>query len=142
MRCPFCNYNDSRVVDSRSVDDGASIRRRRECPDCGRELFESKKLLNGLIKAFEKRPISYEKIKEMADHIERELRMRGESEVRSEVIGELVMNHLEKTDQIAYVRFASVYRQFADVNNFMQELQRIINNNENKERSDAEHENS
>ena len=71
-----------------------------------------------------------------------ELRMRGESEVRSEVIGELVMNHLEKTDQIAYVRFASVYRQFADVNNFMQELQRIINNNENKERSDAEHENS
>ena len=68
--------------------------------------------------------------------------MRGESEVRSEVIGELVMNHLEKTDQIAYVRFASVYRQFADVNTFMQELQRIINNNENKERSDAEHENS
>ena len=68
--------------------------------------------------------------------------MRGESEVRSEVIGELVMNHLEKTDQIAYVRFASVYRQFADVNNFMQELQRIINNNEKKERSDAEHENS
>ena len=78
----------------------------------------------------------------MADHFERELRMRGESEVRSEVIGELVMNYLEKTDQIAYVRFASVYRQFADVNNFMQELQRIINNNENKERSDAEHENS
>ena len=174
MRCPFCNYHDSRVVDSRSVDDGASIRRRRECPDCGRrfttyekyeetplvvnkkdeetplvvnkkdgrrELFDSKKLLNGLIKAFEKRPISYEKIKEMADHIERELRMRGESEVRSEVIGELVMKHLEKTDQIAYVRFASVYRQFADVNNFMQELQRIINNNENKERSDANHEN-
>ena len=67
--------------------------------------------------------------------------MRGESEVRSEVIGELVMKHLEKTDQIAYVRFASVYRQFADVNNFMQELQRIINNNENKERSDANHEN-
>ncbi len=95
-----------------------------------------------MIKAIEKRPISNEKIKEMADHIERELRMRGESEVRSEVIGELVMNHLEKTDQIAYVRFASVYRQFADVNNFMQELQRIINNNENKERSDAEHENS
>ena len=67
--------------------------------------------------------------------------MRGESEVRSEVIGELVMKHLEKTDQIAYVRFASVYRQFADVNNFMQELQRIINNNENKERSDTNHEN-
>lgn len=82
------------------------------------------------------------KLRKWQTILERELRMRGESEVRSEVIGELVMNHLEKTDQIAYVRFASVYRQFADVNNFMQELQRIINNNENKERSDGEHENS
>lgn len=154
MRCPFCSYHDSRVVDSRAVDDGASIRRRRECPDCGRrfttyekyeeapllvskkdgrrELFDAKKLLTGLIKAFEKRPVSYEQIQEIAEHIERELRMRGEAEVRSETIGELVMKMLEETDQIAYVRFASVYRQFADVNNFMQELQRIINNNEKK----------
>ena len=148
MKCPFCSYRDSRVVDSRAVDDGVSIRRRRECPDCGRrfttyekyeetplmvskkdgrrELFDAKKLLSGLIKAFEKQ------------HIERELRMRGEAEIRSEVIGEAVMNHLEKTDQIAYVRFASVYRQFADVNNFMQELQRIMKNNESIDRSDKE----
>ena len=81
---------------------------------------------------------SYEKIQEIAEHIERELRMRGEAEIRSEVIGEAVMNHLEKTDQIAYVRFASVYRQFADVNNFMQELQRIMKNNESVDRSDKE----
>ena len=79
-----------------------------------------------------------EKIQEIAEHIERELRMRGEAEIRSEVIGEAVMNHLEKTDQIAYVRFASVYRQFADVNNFMQELQRIMKNNESIDRSDKE----
>lgn len=149
MKCPFCSYRDSRVVDSRSVEEGNSIRRRRECPQCGkrfttyekyeeaplvvskkdgrRELFDNKKLLSGLLKAFEKRPVSYEKVQEIADSIEREIRMRGESEVDSTVIGEVVMKYLEKTDQIAYVRFASVYRQFADVNNFMQELQRIMN---------------
>ena len=151
MKCPFCSYRDSRVVDSRSVEDGSSIRRRRECPECGRrfttyekyeetplvvskkdgrrELFDNKKLLGGLLKAFEKRPIAYEKVQEIAEKIERELRMRGESEVDSAVIGEIVMKYLERTDQIAYVRFASVYRQFADVNNFMQELQRIMNKN-------------
>lgn len=151
MKCPFCSYRDSRVVDSRSVEEGNSIRRRRECPQCGkrfttyekyeeaplvvskkdgrRELFDSKKLLSGLLKAFEKRPVAYEKVQEIADSIEREIRMRGESEVDSTVIGEVVMKYLEKTDQIAYVRFASVYRQFADVNNFMQELQRIMSKN-------------
>ena len=151
MKCPFCYHRDSSVVDSRSVDDGSSIRRRRECPECGRrfttyekyeetplvvskkdgrrELFDSKKLLGGLLKAFEKRPIAYEKVQEIAEKIERELRMRGESEVNSTVIGEIVMKYLEQTDQIAYVRFASVYRQFADVNNFMQELQRIMSKN-------------
>ena len=148
MKCPFCSYGDSRVVDSRSIDGGTSIRRRRECPVCGRrfttyekyeetpllvtkkdgrrELFDSQKLLNGLIKAFEKRPVSYEKIQEMANVIERELRTLGEAEITSEVIGETVMKHLEKVDQIAYVRFASVYRQFADVNNFMQEIQKMM----------------
>ena len=148
MKCPFCSYRDSRVIDSRAVEDGTSIRRRRECPDCGRrfttyekyeetplvvskkdgrrELFESKKLLGGLLKAFEKRPVPYEKVQEIADSVERELRMNGESEVESTRIGELVMQHLEETDQIAYVRFASVYRQFADVKNFMQELERIM----------------
>ena len=148
MKCPFCSYRDSRVIDSRAVEDGTSIRRRRECPDCGRrfttyekyeetplvvskkdgrrELFDAKKLLGGLLKAFEKRPVPYEKVQEIADGVERELRMNGESEVESTSIGELVMRHLEETDQIAYVRFASVYRQFADVKNFMQELERIM----------------
>ena len=148
MKCPFCSYRDSRVIDSRAVEDGTSIRRRRECPDCGRrfttyekyeetplvvskkdgrrELFDSKKLLGGLLKAFEKRPVPYERVQEIADSVERELRMSGDSEVESARIGELVMRHLEETDQIAYVRFASVYRQFADVKNFMQELERIM----------------
>ena len=148
MKCPFCSYRDSRVIDSRAVEDGTSIRRRRECPDCGRrfttyekyeetplvvskkdgrrELFDAKKRLGGLLKAFEKRPVPYERVQEIADSVERELRMNGESEVESTRIGELVMQHLEETDQIAYVRFASVYRQFADVKNFMQELERIM----------------
>ena len=88
------------------------------------------KLLNGLLKAFEKRPVSMETIQNIAHEIERELRLKGESEVSSREIGELVMQHLEKTDQIAYVRFASVYRQFADVQNFMQELQRLVRDND------------
>ncbi len=151
MKCPFCSYRDSRVIDSRSVEEGNSIRRRRECPACGRrfttyekyeetplvvskkdgrrELFDAKKLLGGLLKAFEKRPIAYEKVQEIAEKIERDLRMSGENEVDSTVIGEIVMKYLEQTDQIAYVRFASVYRQFADIDNFMQELQRIMNKN-------------
>ena len=145
MKCPFCSYADSRVIDSRSVDNGTSIRRRRECPECGRrfttyekyeetpllvikkdgrrELFDSQKLTNGLLKAFEKRPFSYEQIQSIASGIERDLRALGESEVKSTLIGETVMKALEKIDQIAYVRFASVYRQFADVNSFMQEIQ-------------------
>lgn len=148
MKCPFCDYGDSRVVDSRAIDNGTSIRRRRECPDCGRrfttyekyeetpllvtkkdgsrQLFDSQKLLGGLLKAFEKRPVSFEKIQEVAADIEREIRAKGEAEISSTEIGETVMEHLEKVDQIAYVRFASVYRQFADVNNFMQEIQKMI----------------
>lgn len=155
MKCPFCSYRDSRVVDSRAVEDGSSIRRRRECPQCGkrfttyekyeetplvvskkdgrRELFDAKKLLSGLLKAFEKRPVPYEKIQAIAESIERELRMNSDSEVPSAQIGELVMQHLEQTDQIAYVRFASVYRQFADVKNFMQELERIMSKNKQQE---------
>ena len=150
MRCPFCSFEDSRVIDSRSVENGASIRRRRECPQCNRrfttyekfeesplvvnkkdgrrELVDVNKLFNGLLKAFEKRPVSLETIRDMAHDIERELRLKGEPEVTSREIGEIVMEKLEKTDQIAYVRFASVYRQFADVQNFMQELQRIMAN--------------
>lgn len=156
MKCPFCSYRDSRVVDSRAVEDGSSIRRRRECPQCGkrfttyekyeetplvvskkdgrRELFDAKKLLSGLLKAFEKRPVPYEKIQSIVESIERELRMNSDSEVPSAQIGELVMQHLELTDQIAYVRFASVYRQFADVKNFMQELERIMGKNKAEEK--------
>lgn len=100
--------------------------------DGRRELFDEQKLLNGLIKAFEKRPVSYEKIQEMAKNIENELRTRGETEITTEVIGETVMSHLENTDKIAYVRFASVYRQFADVNNFMQEIQKMMNKEKSK----------
>lgn len=154
MKCPFCSYADSRVIDSRSVDNGTSIRRRRECPECGRrfttyekyeetpllvikkdgrrELFDSQKLTNGLQKAFEKRPFSYEQIQSIASGIERDLRALGESEVKSTLIGETVMKALEKIDQIAYVRFASVYRQFADVNSFMQEIQGMLSKMDDK----------
>lgn len=154
MKCPFCSYADSRVIDSRSVDNGTSIRRRRECPECGRrfttyekyeetpllvikkdgrrELFDSQKLTNGLLKAFEKRPFSYEQIQSIASGIERDLRALGESEVKSTLIGETVMKALEKIDQIAYVRFASVYRQFADVNSFMLEIQGMLSKMDDK----------
>lgn len=154
MKCPFCSYADSRVIDSRSVDNRTSIRRRRECPECGRrfttyekyeetpllvikkdgrrELFDSQKLTNGLLKAFEKRPFSYEQIQSIASGIERDLRALGESEVKSTLIGETVMKALEKIDQIAYVRFASVYRQFADVNSFMQEIQGMLSKMDDK----------
>ena len=154
MKCPFCSYADSRVIDSRSVDNGTSIRRRRECPECGRrfttyekyeetpllvikkdgrrELFDSQKLTNGLLKAFEKRPFSYEQIQSIASGIERDLRALGESEVKSTLIGETGMKALEKIDQIAYVRFASVYRQFADVNSFMQEIQGMLSKMDDK----------
>lgn len=153
MKCPFCSYADSRVIDSRSVDNGTSIRRRRECLNVGavsrltkirgnaapghqkdgrRELFDSQKLTNGLLKAFEKRPFSYEQIQSIASGIERDLRALGESEVKSTLIGETVMKALEKIDQIAYVRFASVYRQFADVNSFMQEIQGMLSKMDDK----------
>ena len=148
MKCPFCGCEDSRVIDSRSVEEGASIRRRRECPRCGRrfttyekyeqipllvikrdgrrEMFDSKKILAGLLRAFEKRPFTYEQIQSLTAQIENEIRASGENEVKSTKIGDVVMAHLEKIDQIAYVRFASVYRQFADVNSFMQEIQNML----------------
>jgi len=151
MKCPFCSYGDSRVVDSRSIDNGTSIRRRRECPSCGRrfttyekyeetpllvikkdgrrELFDTQKLTSGLLKAFEKRPFSYEKIQEIASDIERQLRAKGDTEISSSIIGETVMKTLQGIDQIAYVRFASVYRQFTDINSFMQEIQSMLKKN-------------
>ena len=154
MKCPFCGCEDSRVIDSRSVEEGASIRRRRECPRCGRrfttyekyeqipllvikrdgrrEMFDSKKILAGLLRAFEKRPFTYEQIQSLTNQIENEIRASGENEVKSTKIGEVVMAHLEKIDQIAYVRFASVYRQFADVNSFMLEIQNMLDKGKEK----------
>ena len=144
MRCPFCRLSDSRVLDSRPTVEGDSIRRRRECGGCGkrfttyekvdglllvvvkkdgrRETFDRQKLLLGLIKACQKRPVSTEKLEAVVDSIERDLRNLMEPEVKSEYIGELVMSQLRELDEVAYVRFASVYREFRDAGSFMQEL--------------------
>ena len=147
MRCPFCQFLDTRVSDTRVVNDGRCIKRRRECPNClkrfttfekteeiplvvvkkdGRhEQFNSQKILNGLIKSFEKRTISMDEILVIVGDIEQSIRQKYEREVSSDVIGEIVMQQLINIDQVAYVRFASVYREFADVNNFMQEIQKL-----------------
>lgn len=147
MRCPFCLHLDSKVLDSRQTEEGVSIRRRRECMACQRrfttyerldempflvikkdgrrEAFSRNKILNGIIRACEKRPISVETIEATVDEIEREVRSGLEREVSSEYIGELVMDKLKKLDDVAYVRFASVYRQFKDVDRFIEEVQQL-----------------
>ena len=144
MKCPFCSFEDSKVVDSRPTDEGTSIRRRRECLHCGkrfttyetvermplmlikrdgtRQAYDRQKLLNGLVKACEKRPVSLMQLEQIVDYVEQKLFSSLESEVSSKVIGELVMEQLRKVDEVAYVRFASVYRQFKDINTFMEEL--------------------
>ena len=154
MRCPFCQFLDTRVSDTRVVNDGRCIKRRRECPNClkrfttfekteeiplvvvkkdgRREQFNSQKILNGLIKSFEKRTISMDEILVIVGDIEQSIRQKYEREVSSDVIGEIVMQQLINIDQVAYVRFASVYRQFADVNNFMQEIQKMMNKEKTK----------
>jgi transcriptional repressor NrdR len=154
MRCPSCNYNGTRVLDSRPIDEGRSIRRRRECELCQhrfttfervednpilvvkkegiREEFSKEKILRGLIKACEKRPVSLSQLEEITTSIEKEIKNSGTSEVPSEVIGELVMEHLSKIDEVAYVRFASVYRQFKDINVFIDELKELINRGKNE----------
>lgn len=148
MRCPFCGFGESRVIDSRSAEEGSSIRRRRECLQCmrrfttyevveesplmvikkdgRRELFDRGKLLNGLLRACEKRPVPLNVAESLVDKVEKEIRNSMEREVSSRHIGETVMRHLKDVDQVAYVRFASVYRQFADINNFMQELEVLM----------------
>ena len=147
MRCPSCGYQESKVVDSRSADDGASIRRRRECLQCGkrfttyerveelplivvkadnrRELFDASKILNGLIKACDKRSVPVSVLETIVNDIERELSNGLEREVSSKQIGELVMKHLRGVDQVAYVRFASVYRNFEDVSTFIDEIREL-----------------
>lgn len=149
MRCPSCQFNGTRVIDSRPVDDNKEIRRRRECESCGfrfttfekveetplivvkkdgsREEFSREKVLRGLIRACEKRPVSLDNLEQIVYAIENELRRMGVGEVRSEEVGEMVMDHLAKIDEVAYVRFASVYRQFKDINVFMTELKELLN---------------
>ena len=148
MRCPYCKELDSRVIDSRAADDGNSIRRRRECTSCGRRfttyevvekmplmvikndgrrvVFDKDKLLNGLIRSCDKRNIPAERIVSLADEIERELRNTMEREVTTKAIGELVMEKLKNFDEVAYIRFASVYRKFADISMFKEELEELL----------------
>ncbi|MBY0099040.1 transcriptional regulator NrdR [Mesobacillus maritimus] len=148
MKCPACHNNNSRVLDSRPVDEGKSIRRRRECEACSyrfttfekveesplivvkkegtREEFNRDKLLRGLIKACEKRPVALKQLEDLVSEVEKELRSNGVSEVKSELVGEMVMDRLAKVDEVAYVRFASVYRQFKDINVFIDELKELI----------------
>ncbi|HBF39258.1 MAG TPA: transcriptional regulator NrdR [Firmicutes bacterium] len=147
MNCPFCGHFDSKVIDSRSSDEANAIRRRRECLACqrrfttyerieevplvlikkdgSREPFNRQKIMSGLLKACEKRPVPYAKLEELVDNVERELRNRMEQEVKSSDIGELVMEGLKIIDEVAYVRFASVYRQFKDRNDWMRELRNL-----------------
>lgn len=151
MKCPFCCFEESKVIDSRPTDEGQRIRRRRECLGCGkrfttyeiieslpvivikkdgsREAFDRNKLMNGLLRACEKRPVSIDTLDKMIDEIEATLQNSLEREVSSEEIGRLVMEKLKKIDEVAYVRFASVYRQFKDINTFMRELNKLLANN-------------
>ena len=148
MKCPFCANLESKVVDSRPADEGASIRRRRECLSCGkrfttyetveslplvvvkkdgsRQSFDKDKVLRGMIRACEKRPVPMETLVKIADTVEQELQNSLERETSTEKIGELVMERLKPLDEVAYVRFASVYRQFKDINSFMRELNKIL----------------
>ena len=155
MRCPYCKQLDSRVIVSRGADDGNSIRRRRECTACGRRfttyevvekmplmvikndgrrvVFDKDKLLNGLIRSCDKRNIPAERIVSLADEIERELRNTMEREVTTKAIGELVMEKLKNFDEVAYIRFASVYRKFADISMFKEELEELLREKTGKE---------
>ncbi|KMY55020.1 MULTISPECIES: transcriptional regulator NrdR [Bacillaceae] len=148
MKCPACQHNGTRVIDSRPVDEARSIRRRRECESCAyrfttfekvedlplivvkkegtREEFNRDKLLRGLIKACEKRPVSLEQLEKLTMDVEKEIRNCGFSEIQSEKVGEMVMDRLADIDEVAYVRFASVYRQFKDINVFLDELKELI----------------
>ncbi|ADK14303.1 MULTISPECIES: transcriptional regulator NrdR [Clostridium] len=150
MKCPYCGYNETKVVDSRSTDDNMAIRRRRECLRCNkryttyekienvpilvvkknmnREYFDRTKILNGLIKACEKRPVSRKQIENITDEVEKKINNNMITEISSSEIGEIIMENLKKVDEVSYVRFASVYRQFKDINTFMQEIKNLISN--------------
>ena len=148
MKCPYCGFNESKVIDSRPADENNSIRRRRECLSCGRRFttyetveslpvvvvkkdgsrqsFDRGKVLGGMIRACEKRPVPLARLEKVAAEIEQELQSSMEREISTEIIGERVMENLRGIDQVAYVRFASVYRQFKDINTFMNELNKLL----------------
>ncbi len=148
MKCPFCGFEESKVIDSRPTDEGERIRRRRECISCGkrfttyeiiesvpvifvkkdksREVFDRNKLFNGMLKSCEKRPVSLETLENAVNDIEAVLQNSLDREVTSDRIGELAMEKLKNIDEVAYVRFASVYRQFKDINTFMEELAKLL----------------
>ncbi|WP_419023369.1 transcriptional regulator NrdR [Emergencia sp.] len=150
MRCPYCENPDTKVIDSRPTEEGHAIRRRRGCENCGkrfttyekveesiimiikkdgrREAFDRSKVMSGIVKACEKRPVPMAEIERIVDEIERGLNNLMEKEVESNFIGELIMDQLKKVDEVAYVRFASVYRQFTDVNTFIKEIEKLIGN--------------
>ena len=147
MHCPFCQANDTKVIDSRLVTEGEQVRRRRECTECGeryttyetaelwmprlvkrdgsRVPFDETKLRNGMLRALEKRPVSVEQVEAAVNHIKHNLRAQGEREIKAFVIGEMVMEELKALDEVAYIRFASVYRQFQDVEQFREEIERL-----------------
>ncbi len=148
MKCPYCNSDNNRVIDSRSSEDKTAIRRRRECDECGkrfttyekvettpliivkkddnREQYDRTKIEAGILRACHKRPISAAQITRLVDEVENDLYSRGEREISSSIIGELIMDKLKDLDPVAYVRFASVYREFKDVNTFMSELKKML----------------
>jgi transcriptional repressor NrdR len=148
MKCPYCGFIDSKVIDSRPAEDGSTIRRRRECLACqkrfttyevmerlplvvikrdgSRQTFDKMKLLNGMVRACEKRPVPMQKLEDIADDIEHELEGALEREISTTEIGEMVMDRLKSVDEVAYVRFASVYRSFKDINTFMEELTKLL----------------
>ena len=154
MKCPFCETPDTKVIDSRPTEDGHAIRRRRECPACGkrfttyekleemlflvvkhdgrRENFDRNKVLNGIMRACEKRPVSMAQMEAIVDDVERGLNNMMEKEVSSTFIGEIVMDKLKDLDEVAYVRFASVYRDFKDVNTFVAEVEKLLGNSGKK----------
>jgi transcriptional repressor NrdR len=148
VRCPFCGETETKVLDSRPAEEGKAIRRRRECENCrerfttyerveeipllvikkdgSREVFDKRKILSGILKACEKRPISMEELESIVSRVEQKIKNTMEKEITSSLIGEYVMEELRNIDEVAYVRFASVYRQFKDINKFMQELQKLL----------------
>ncbi|MBQ6371661.1 MAG: transcriptional repressor NrdR [Oscillospiraceae bacterium] len=154
MKCPFCGYTESKVIDSRPAEEGSTIRRRRECLDCrkrfttyeiiermplvvvkrdgSRQGFDKVKLINGMVRACEKRPVPLKKLEQIADEIELELQGNLDREINTVEIGEMVMDRLKNVDEVAYVRFASVYRSFKDINTFMEELSKLLSDKTEK----------